>query len=118
LGGGLEAQRVLLGLPITNEDGELIDQGLILVPMSDVTIEDTWFVTGMKGTGSNTVVADEIFVPAPRYVSTFKLLAGNPLQRRRSLPLALPARRHGDFGRPRLSGHSRGRRSRTPGCFS
>jgi len=34
--------------------------------MSDVTIEDTWYVTGMRGTGSNTVVAHEVFVPHHR----------------------------------------------------
>ncbi|MCU1656696.1 MAG: oxidoreductase, partial [Pseudonocardiales bacterium] len=44
--------------------------------MSELTIEDTWFVTGMKGTGSNTVVADGVFVPAHRFVSVFKLLGG------------------------------------------
>ena len=27
------------------------------MPMSELTIEDTWFVAGMKGTGSNTIVA-------------------------------------------------------------
>ena len=31
--------------------------------MSDLTIEDTWFVAGMKGTGSNTLVAEDVFVP-------------------------------------------------------
>jgi len=28
------------------------------MPMSELTIEDTWFVAGMKGTGSNTIVTD------------------------------------------------------------
>lgn len=35
-------------------------------PLSEAAIKDTWFVTGMKGTGSNTVVADDIFIPASR----------------------------------------------------
>jgi alkylation response protein AidB-like acyl-CoA dehydrogenase len=29
-------------------------------------VEDTWFVAGMRGTGSNTLVATEVFVPAHR----------------------------------------------------
>ena len=74
--GCLHAQWVLLGVPITNDEGQLVDQGIILAPISDVAIEDTWFSTGMKGTGSNTVVADDIFVPAHRYVSALKLQAG------------------------------------------
>jgi 3-hydroxy-9,10-secoandrosta-1,3,5(10)-triene-9,17-dione monooxygenase len=39
-------------------------------------IEDTWFVTGMKGTGSNTLVADDVFVPGHRYISVPKMIAG------------------------------------------
>jgi alkylation response protein AidB-like acyl-CoA dehydrogenase len=50
-------------------DGVPIDIGTVLMPMSDLTIEDTWFVAGMKGTGSNTVVADRVFVPDHRYAS-------------------------------------------------
>jgi alkylation response protein AidB-like acyl-CoA dehydrogenase len=75
--GCLHAQWALLGIPITGDNGQLSDQGFILVPMAELTIEDTWFVTGMKGTGSNTVIADNVFVPAHRYVSAFRLLSGS-----------------------------------------
>jgi alkylation response protein AidB-like acyl-CoA dehydrogenase len=44
--------------------------------MKDLAIEDTWFVSGMKGTGSNTLVASEVFVPDHRIMSVTKLLAG------------------------------------------
>jgi 3-hydroxy-9,10-secoandrosta-1,3,5(10)-triene-9,17-dione monooxygenase len=74
--GCLHAQWVLLGVAISDDEGEPVDQGIILAPVSDVAIEDTWFVTGMRGTGSNTVVADAIFVPAHRYVSALKLQDG------------------------------------------
>jgi 3-hydroxy-9,10-secoandrosta-1,3,5(10)-triene-9,17-dione monooxygenase len=37
---------------------------LAVMPMSDVKIEDTWHVSGMKGTGSDTVVAENVLVPA------------------------------------------------------
>ncbi len=42
---------------------------LFLVPIEDVRIEDTWHVSGLRGTGSNDVVIDEpVFVPAHRWV--------------------------------------------------
>ncbi len=37
-----------------------------VAPMSEVTIEDTWFVSGMCGTGSNTLVAKNVFIPDRR----------------------------------------------------
>ena len=40
-----------------------------LVPRDQVVIEDTWHVTGMRGTGSNTVVASDVFVPSYRTIS-------------------------------------------------
>ena len=51
---------------MVDEAGETVDQALVFVPMSELTIEDTWFVAGMKGTGSNTVVGDKVFVPEHR----------------------------------------------------
>ena len=63
---------------MTDDRGEVVDQGLAFVPKSDVTIEDTWFVAGMKGTGSNTIVADEIFIPEHRVMSVPGLIGGHP----------------------------------------
>ena len=37
-----------------------------LVPITDVTIVDTWFVSGLRGTGSKDLVIDDVFVPAHR----------------------------------------------------
>jgi alkylation response protein AidB-like acyl-CoA dehydrogenase len=74
--GCLHAQWAMVGVPIVDEHGSSRDQGLVLIPMSELTISDTWFVTGMKGTGSNTIVADDVFVPAHRYISFSALLAG------------------------------------------
>lgn len=42
---------------------------LLIVPKSDFRIEDTWHVSGLRGTGSHDVVIDEpVFVPAHRYI--------------------------------------------------
>ena len=37
--------------------------GFFLVPKADYTVKDTWRTTGMRGTGSNTVITDNVFVP-------------------------------------------------------
>ena len=48
----------------------------LLVPQADYTIKDTWFVSGLRGTGSKDIVADEIFVPEHRTVSVADLRNG------------------------------------------
>jgi alkylation response protein AidB-like acyl-CoA dehydrogenase len=45
--------------------------------MDELTIEDTWFVAGMRGTGSNTVIADKVFVPDHRFMSVPAAIAGH-----------------------------------------
>jgi len=46
------------------------------VPMADVKVEDTWFVDGMVGTGSNDMVVDDLFVPLERSVSIVDMVGG------------------------------------------
>ncbi|KAG1647808.1 Putrescine--pyruvate aminotransferase [Nymphon striatum] len=36
------------------------------MPTADVSIEDTWHTDGMRGTGSNDIVVDDVFVPIER----------------------------------------------------
>lgn len=76
--GCLHADWAMVGLPVVNEKGEEIDQGLAFIPMADVKIEDSWYVAGMKGTGSNTIVASDVFVPDHRIMSVGSLLSGKP----------------------------------------
>ncbi|WP_433654790.1 acyl-CoA dehydrogenase family protein [Nocardia sp. CA-128927] len=49
---------------------------IVLVPLADLTVEDTWHVAGMAGTGSNTLVADDVLVPAHRIINMGGVLAG------------------------------------------
>lgn len=72
--GSLHSDWAMIGIQVPNERGEIVDEALALAPMSDLTIEDTWFVSGMKGTGSNTLVGDRIFVPEHRLLSTRKAI--------------------------------------------
>jgi 3-hydroxy-9,10-secoandrosta-1,3,5(10)-triene-9,17-dione monooxygenase len=66
--GCLHAKWAACGIHMNNAAGETTNFGLSLMPMSDLTIEDTWFMAGMKGTGSNTIVAKDVFVPEHRFL--------------------------------------------------
>lgn len=74
--GCLHAQWAVVGFPVPDAHGEIVDQGLALVPMADLSIEDTWFVAGMRGTGSNTLVARDVFVPDHRVISIPAAIGG------------------------------------------
>lgn len=76
--GSLHSDWAFVGIPIVDAEGNQIDQGFATIPMSDVTIEETWFVVGMQGTGSNTIVADDVFIPHHRVASVPALIEGNP----------------------------------------
>jgi alkylation response protein AidB-like acyl-CoA dehydrogenase len=47
-----------------------------LVPRSDLSIADDWFVSGLKGTGSKTVVAENVYVPSHRIVAGEEFWSG------------------------------------------
>jgi alkylation response protein AidB-like acyl-CoA dehydrogenase len=64
--GSWHATWAVLGLPLTDDSGEVVNQGLALIPRGDLGLEDTWFVAGMKASGSNCLVADDVFVPEHR----------------------------------------------------
>jgi 3-hydroxy-9,10-secoandrosta-1,3,5(10)-triene-9,17-dione monooxygenase len=72
----LHAHWAVLAVPLPTGDAGAIAPGLVLMPMSDLKIEDTWHVVGMRGTGSHTVVAHEVFVPAHRVLPVEVLAKG------------------------------------------
>jgi len=47
-----------------------------LVPPGEYTVRDTWFTTGMRATGSNTIVTDNVFVPHGRVLDLSDLRDG------------------------------------------
>lgn len=63
--GCLHAAWAVLGRVPTGDDES---HAAALVPMSDLLVRDTWQVAGMVGTGSNTLVAEGVFVPRHRVV--------------------------------------------------
>lgn len=77
--GCLHATWAYVPAPVV-EDGETVDLVLCFVPISSLAIEDTWHVMGMRGTGSNTLVGERLFVPEHRTLRLFGpdgVLAGN-----------------------------------------
>jgi 3-hydroxy-9,10-secoandrosta-1,3,5(10)-triene-9,17-dione monooxygenase len=40
--------------------------GLFIIPPDSYVVDETWFTTGMQGTGSNTIVTDGVVVPESR----------------------------------------------------
>lgn len=65
-------------------------------PPSDVTVLDTWDMTGMRGTGSHDWTVDEVFVPSRRTVHVPGALLHNQWQRWRGTLYAIPI--HGIVG--------------------
>lgn len=56
------------GVKIVHADGKVSPGNFCYIPTSDLTIEDSWYVTGLQGTGSDTAVVEDIFVPEHRVV--------------------------------------------------
>ncbi|MFF2851920.1 acyl-CoA dehydrogenase family protein [Streptomyces sp. NPDC058001] len=48
----------------------------LAIPMTDLQVLDDWNVSGLAGSGSNTVVAQDVHVPAHRVLPVGPLLAG------------------------------------------
>ena len=65
------ASWLMLGVPGIGE------RNWALAPRGDYEIVDTWFVSGLRGSGSNDIVVEDIFVPAHRILDVTKAGDGN-----------------------------------------
>ncbi len=54
---------VLLGGLVFNADGQVVDFRTFMVPRENYEIIDVWDMVGLRGTGSNDIVVNEVFVP-------------------------------------------------------
>ncbi|MFD5176192.1 3-hydroxy-9,10-secoandrosta-1,3,5(10)-triene-9,17-dione monooxygenase oxygenase subunit [Nocardia sp. NPDC058379] len=66
--GSDHADWVFVGGPVI-KNGKPVDFGSFLIPRSEYKINDVWHVVGLRGTGSNTVVVENVFVPKHRFLS-------------------------------------------------
>lgn len=83
--GSRNARTIMGGALIMGEDGkpEMAPEGvpqnrMMIFPASDVTLHDTWNVSGLCGTGSTDFEVKDVFVPASRAPS---LISDKPLNR-------------------------------------
>jgi len=77
--GSPAADWLMLGGEVVDAQGAVVDEGDFLVPVSAVTVKDDWDVTGLRATGSNSVVGKDVFVPAHRFLSLVQAIGGkNP----------------------------------------
>ncbi|MFC9787119.1 3-hydroxy-9,10-secoandrosta-1,3,5(10)-triene-9,17-dione monooxygenase oxygenase subunit [Rhodococcus sp. NPDC127528] len=67
--GSAYAGGAILGTLILGADGKAVDNVAMLVPAEDYIIEDVWHTVGLRGTGSNNIVVEDVFVPEHRVLS-------------------------------------------------
>jgi 3-hydroxy-9,10-secoandrosta-1,3,5(10)-triene-9,17-dione monooxygenase len=67
--GCAHATWVFLGGLVVDEDGSPTDFRTFLLPAEDYSIVDVWDTVGLRGTGSNDVVVEDVFVPDHRTLS-------------------------------------------------
>jgi 3-hydroxy-9,10-secoandrosta-1,3,5(10)-triene-9,17-dione monooxygenase len=66
---GIDACKWTMLGGIASADGELPDYRVFILPEADYQIIDTWRAAGLRGTGSNDVAVDDVFVPEHRTLS-------------------------------------------------
>jgi alkylation response protein AidB-like acyl-CoA dehydrogenase len=71
------------GTPRLDAEGKPVERTLIF-PKSSVAIKDVWHVIGLKGTGSDSYSATDLFVPEQRSMTAF---GRNPAEKRERGPL-------------------------------
>ncbi|MEW1550865.1 acyl-CoA dehydrogenase family protein [Streptomyces tsukubensis] len=65
----------LLGFVRPGAGGEP-ERAMAVVPTAGLTVEDVWRMAGMRGTGSDTAVADDVYVPDSRTISLAAMADG------------------------------------------
>jgi 3-hydroxy-9,10-secoandrosta-1,3,5(10)-triene-9,17-dione monooxygenase len=93
--GSLHAQWASIGVLVSGDADAPGRPYWCIVPAAEMTLEDTWQTIGMRGTGSNTWVGENVFIPTHRMVDIAGLVDGppprasdDPAQRLTLIPLA------------------------------
>jgi 3-hydroxy-9,10-secoandrosta-1,3,5(10)-triene-9,17-dione monooxygenase len=79
---------MLASVVSSDDEADGIEYRIFLLNRSDYRIKDTWYATGLRGTGSNDVEVDEAFVAEPMTVAVSEL-AGGPTPGSAANPNAL-----------------------------
>jgi 3-hydroxy-9,10-secoandrosta-1,3,5(10)-triene-9,17-dione monooxygenase len=63
------AQWIFLGGLVLGDEGTPVDFRTFLLPRADYEIDDVWDTIGLRGTGSNDIIVEDVFVPEHRTLS-------------------------------------------------
>src|SRR5260370_29703767 len=76
----------MAGVKLLSEDGGIAGVGYAFMPFgeSGLTIKDTWNVAGMRGSASNNMLAENVFVPEELVISNNDLRSASELLQDRS----------------------------------
>ncbi len=81
------AQWAIMAALVDEGDGSPPGIANLLIPYSELEILDDWFATGMTGTGSNTTIGTDVFVPEHRILTLAAQMALDlPTKRNRDNP--------------------------------
>ncbi len=75
--GSWHSSWAILGAPLHDDAGRFEDNAIVLAPRQDLEYKDTWHVAGLKSTGSNSFVANDILVPEHRVLRVGPALRGD-----------------------------------------
>ena len=67
----------MLGIPIVDASGKVIDQGVAMIPTEELEILNDWNVIGICGSGSSSVTVKNLFVPDDRVTSLSRAIEGD-----------------------------------------
>ncbi len=67
--GAAAREWALCGVVVKNTQEEVVDVGCLLVPGETLTELDDWQVSGLQATGSLSLLAEQLWVPAHRFLS-------------------------------------------------
>src|SRR5262245_31522049 len=73
--GGHGSDWVIVNAILETDDGNGMPTSTI-VPSNELTRLDDWYASGMAGTGSSTIVAEDVFVPAHRTLPLPEMIEG------------------------------------------
>jgi 3-hydroxy-9,10-secoandrosta-1,3,5(10)-triene-9,17-dione monooxygenase len=71
-----QANWVCVGVQVVDEDGAVRHPAVAMVPRREVSVQASWDVAGMRGTASNTIVAEDVVVPHAHLVPLPAVLSG------------------------------------------
>ncbi|MGO2109981.1 MAG: acyl-CoA dehydrogenase family protein [Pseudoclavibacter sp.] len=73
---GYHTQWTFVGAELVDENGEPLEGAQVLVDRSECETEETWFVAGLRASGSNTIIANDVFVPDHRVLPSGPAMTG------------------------------------------